>query len=58
MGRGATGIEISVDGAEPVPGDVPEVLAAAGYVRQPQATGPTWTGSMQWTLVEFDEPSS
>lgn len=43
-GRGATGIVLSVDGAEPLPGDVPEVLTASGYVRQPQASGPAWTG--------------
>jgi len=47
--RGATSIVVSVDGAEPQPVDVPEVLAAAGHTRQSQTTRPDWTGVFQST---------
>lgn len=43
--KGVVSIRISVDGAEPDPGQVAEILISKGYVREPLATSNVpWTG--------------
>ncbi len=42
--RGATDLVISVDGAEPNPADVVDILKGAGYSRHAPPKSPSWTG--------------
>lgn len=42
--RGATELVISVDGAEPNPTTVVDILEVAGYSRHAAAKDPSWTG--------------